>query len=180
MISKNILSIIEKYKEDGTFVLIKNKIYWFNGNRLEWWYTFPSLGKFSILYYKNQLYCRNELGLLYYLKNLHFNWFSNASYGTLDVFERNVTFTFFEDHFYVKGFDDHIYDEKENFLARTKLSKMIAIKTHLYVYGHHVHLKIDLQTLKSTYFYNAALIDELCAFKNTIYVFEGTSFREIA
>jgi len=182
MISKNILSLIEKYKENGTFVLIKNKIYWFNGKRLELWHIFPSIGKFRILLYKDNLYCCNELGLLFIFKHLQFEVFFNEYSPLLSLFENNRPFTYFEDHLYIKKEDDKIYDENGHFLVRSAiLSKMVATKNHLFLFGHaHIYIKVNFQKDDSSYLFSSQLIDNLCLFQDTIYAFDGISFREIA
>ncbi len=56
MIIKSILNIINKYNEDGIFVWRKESIYWFNGNRFEYWCKCPCTPFGFHFVYKNKIF----------------------------------------------------------------------------------------------------------------------------
>ncbi len=169
MINKNILLLINKYNEDGTFVQIQNKIYWFNGQRLELWYEF-GCGKFRLLWYKNQLYCRSEIGLLYIFKHLHFIPISNQNSKILDLFQNGISLTFFENH-------NVVYHENDTWLGICYIKNILATNEHLYLFQTSIYYKVYLKTWGITEtFFN---FDFLCIFKNIVYCFNGTSFSVI-
>ncbi len=51
MIPNVLQQLIMKYKEKGIMIKYKNKIYWFNGQRFEFWCTLESRCD-DVLYYK--------------------------------------------------------------------------------------------------------------------------------
>ncbi len=63
MILKNLLYLIEKYNENGIFIELDNKIYWFNGKRVEHWCKSPGHGRIATI--NNELYYFTSVSLKY-------------------------------------------------------------------------------------------------------------------
>ena len=74
MVSKNILSIINKYNENGIIIAKNDKFYWFNGHRYEYWCAKPKNSS-KHAYYKNNLYVLiNRISHIYKNGQYEFAW----------------------------------------------------------------------------------------------------------
>ncbi len=89
MLPKDISMIIDHYNEPGVFVVINNRIHWFNGKRFEYWCN-PRLG--TIATYQNNLYVRNSAGIWIYKNGfipmrIHKEWDELKIFGNRKYFQ---------------------------------------------------------------------------------------------
>lgn len=91
MVPTVLLQLINKYNENGGFILKSQKIYWFNGKRLEFWVHWPGGG--SVFHYEKNLYVATSIHVMIY-KNKRFNkiYLSNIWNNLLNIAHKNAIY----------------------------------------------------------------------------------------
>ena len=147
MLSRNISSIINKYNENGTIIEYKNKFYWFNGQRYEYWCLQPKLCCSEPIYHDNSLYVLIDYKTYKYrkkkfirLRNWNDNVFKLLFYQTSCLFQKSVhlvSWGFYMNNnmhgqrkptccgSFIFGFDNHIYVVDNKINEKLNLSTQI-------------------------------------------------------
>ncbi len=155
MLPKDVSMIIDHYNEPGVFVIIDNKIQWFNGGRFEYWCNYPKFGR-TIATYQNNLYLRIYAGILIY-KNGFMPIRINKEWDELRIFgnRKYVQEVFFNGCVY--GLDwvscgpnlkFTMFNGKKTIKLPDKPTfstmKMIIYKTEIFVFGPTQNEKFDV------------------------------------
>lgn len=90
MIPNVLQALIHRYNEYGTFIRTKQRVYWFNGIRFEYWCN----SEMKVLYFKNQLYTKSsEFGFISIYSKKKFVDIPCPNYFLLKLFQTECIWT---------------------------------------------------------------------------------------
>lgn len=181
-IPKDLLQLIDRYNEEGIFIINYPNIYWFNAKRFEFWVS----GFEDVLYYKNNLYVKNvyDRVLIYVHKEFHFietepanlkynnllKLFFNPNYKTMCI-NNDTVFTV------VDNKQISMYNgKKTTFITNDSPTcyQLFYLNDYIYIFGAvSTHsAKYNLTTKKWSILDDSELFGMIYQFQNKFYSFE--------
>ena len=162
MISKNILSLVLKYNEDGVFIHLNYEVHWFNGKQIQYWCR----SNREIFTYKKDLYSRDS-DQRYIYKNSKFVPVEFLIKHRLFSLVNNITYHIGNDFVFQTNSDKILAQKKHKFAGFHMCYK----NDFIYVFSSYENEKYDIKLNIWSEFSNMEIIKFVCEFNGIIYGF---------